>query len=87
MKETIVEYVLVYRDNKITAIKDEKDENVTATEIYPSLYGIFDEVETSIDNVDSDNQEAIIYDLTGRRIDEIVKPGIYIVGGKKVLVK
>lgn len=87
MKETIVEYVLVYRDNKITAIKDEKDENVTATEIYPSLYGIFDEVEASIDNVDSDNQEAIIYDLTGRRIDEIVKPGIYIVGGKKVLVK
>lgn len=78
------EYILVYRDNKITAIKEA---NVTTTEIYPSLYGIFDEVEASIDSVDSDNQEAIIYDLTGRRIDEIVKPGIYIVGGKKVLVK
>jgi hypothetical protein len=78
------EYILVYRDNKIIAIKEA---NVTATEIYPSFYGIFDEVEASIDSVDSDNQEAIIYDLTGRRIDEIVKPGIYIVGGKKVLVK
>lgn len=28
-----------------------------------------------------------IYDLTGRRIDEITAPGIYIVNGKKVLVK
>ena len=28
-----------------------------------------------------------IYDLTGRRIDEITVPGSYIVDGKKVLVK
>ena len=28
-----------------------------------------------------------IYDLTGRRVEEITAPGIYIVGGKKVLVK
>ena len=28
-----------------------------------------------------------IYDLTGRRIEAITAPGIYIVGGKKVLVK
>ncbi len=28
-----------------------------------------------------------IYDLTGRRIDEIIVPGIYILDGKKLLVK
>ena len=28
-----------------------------------------------------------IYDLTGRKIDEITKSGIYIIGGKKVFVK
>ena len=28
-----------------------------------------------------------IYDLTGRKVEEITAPGIYIVGGKKVLVK
>ena len=28
-----------------------------------------------------------IYDLQGRKIDEITKPGLYIVDGKKVLVK
>jgi hypothetical protein len=29
----------------------------------------------------------VIFDITGRRIDHITKPGIYIVNGKKVLVK
>ena len=28
-----------------------------------------------------------IYDLTGRRIGRISRPGIYIIGGKKVIVK
>ena len=28
-----------------------------------------------------------IYDLTGRRLSEITKPGIYIINGKKILVK
>ena len=39
-----------------------------------------------IEEVDAET-EMVIYDLTGRRITEIVKPGIYIVNGKKVLVK
>lgn len=28
-----------------------------------------------------------IYDLTGRKLDEITKPGIYVIDGKKTLVK
>ena len=36
--------------------------------------------------IESEGAKAI-YDLTGRRIDEITAPGIYIVNGKKVLVK
>ena len=42
---------------------------------------------TGIDEVTSDSEKSIIYDLTGRRIDEITAPGIYIVNGKKILVK
>ena len=45
-------------------------------------------VPTAIDEVKSENGSVKeIYDLTGRRINEIAGPGIYIVGGKKVLVK
>ena len=43
---------------------------------------------TSIENAElaTDNAELVIYDLTGRRVEKMVK-GIYIVNGKKVLVK
>ena len=44
--------------------------------------------ETAIDEVKVENGEVkAIYDLTGRRINEIARPGIYIVDGKKVFVK
>ena len=43
---------------------------------------------TAIEEVKAENGEVkAIYDLTGRRINEIAGPGIYIVGGKKVFVK
>ena len=42
---------------------------------------------TGIDEITSDSEENLIYDLTGRRIEEITPPGIYIINGKKVLVK
>ena len=41
--------------------------------------------ETGIEAVDAD-AEAVIYDLQGRRVEKAVK-GVYIVNGKKVLVK
>lgn len=43
---------------------------------------------TGIENVKGENGKVkTIFDLTGRRIGTITAPGIYIVGGKKVLVK
>ena len=41
---------------------------------------------TGIEGVDAEVEQTI-YDLTGRRIETITKGGIYIVGGKKVIVK
>ena len=53
--------------------------------ILPTLYGTY---ATGI-NEAVVNGEAIesIYDLTGRRVEKITKSGIYIVNGKKILVK
>ena len=45
-----------------------------------------DDNEASIDEVVAETAQTI-YDLTGRRVNEITKAGIYIINGKKVLVK
>ena len=42
---------------------------------------------TAIEEVETEATETVIYDLTGRRISEITEAGVYIVNGKKVLVK
>ena len=47
----------------------------------------FGEGTTGVENVVVENASNVIYDLTGRRVEAITAPGIYIVGGKKVLVK
>ena len=45
------------------------------------------EADTAIEGVEAEAENTVIYDLTGRRVNEITKAGIYIVNGKKVLVK
>ena len=48
----------------------------------------FGEGTTGISEVKGENGNVKgIYDLTGRRVEAITAPGIYVVGGKKVLVK
>ena len=42
---------------------------------------------TAIEEVETETAETVIYDLTGRRVNEITKAGVYIIGGKKILVK
>jgi hypothetical protein len=37
--------------------------------------------------VEVENEVKAIFDLTGRRVEAITAPGVYIVNGKKVLVK
>ena len=41
---------------------------------------------TNINEIATETEE-VIYDLTGRRIDEITEAGIYIINGKKTLIK
>ena len=45
------------------------------------------DITSGISAVKGDVENVVIYDLTGRRIDAITAPGVYIVNGKKQLVK
>ena len=42
---------------------------------------------TAVEEVETEAAETVIYDLTGRRVNEITKAGVYVVNGKKILVK
>ena len=43
---------------------------------------------TDIEEVETENENVkAIYDLTGRKLSEITAPGIYIINGKKVVIK
>ena len=42
---------------------------------------------TGVEKVEIRNEKEEIYDLTGRRVNEITKAGVYVVNGKKILVK
>lgn len=75
-------YVLVYLNGEFVMADAAA---VPAEAVYPTFYGVH---ATGIEDVVTDG-EAIesIYDLTGRRVEKITNSGIYIVNGKKVLVK
>jgi len=61
---------------------------LTALQNTVAFYGFDWEGTTGIDQItDNREQSTVIYDLTGRRIEAITAPGIYVVNGKKVLVK
>ncbi|MBR4848373.1 MAG: hypothetical protein IKV07_03340 [Bacteroidaceae bacterium] len=53
---------------------------------YISMYAA-EILTSSIEAVNAEVENNVIYDLTGRRIEKITESGIYIVNGKKVLVK
>ena len=42
---------------------------------------------TAVENVEMRNEKEEIYDLTGRKLEGISGTGIYIINGKKVLIK
>ena len=52
-----------------------------------SLRFDFDGNTTGVEEVEIRNEKEEIYDLTGRRVNEITKAGVYIINGHKVLVK
>lgn len=72
-----------------TGVFDAWSTGVGYTDRYSNLFRIEAvDVETGIEEVKSENANVKgIYDLQGRKIERISKPGVYIVDGVKRLVK
>lgn len=76
------EYSLTIPAGYCTAANGDKHDEITLSFVVDGTY-----VDTAVEDVDAENGEQVIYDITGSRIKSITAPGIYIVNGKKVLVK
>ncbi len=61
--------------------------SVAGASLSANLRFDFDGITTAIEEVETEAAETVIYDLTGRRVNEITKAGVYVVNGRKVLVK
>lgn len=56
-------------------------------QIVDVMLEVVEAITDGIDDINAEVENNVIYDLTGRRIEKITESGIYIVNGKKVLVK
>ena len=85
--DVIPEYVYEPTEGDYTFLGWEGD----AYETMPAhdVYYIANTVTTGVEQLRNDNEALVIYDLTGRKVidTENLKGGIYIVNGKKVLIK
>lgn len=72
-------------------LEDKTSVNAASCRVNPTMninYDVDNSQATSIQEITSDsNKETIIYDLMGRRVQSMSRPGIYIVNGKKVVKK
>ena len=80
------EYTLNMADITLRYGYDEAIYDYNAFGSIKSTY-TFDKNTTAIEDVEAEAEGTVIYDLTGRRINEITKAGIYIVNGVKKVIK
>ena len=70
----------------IDNVKFEVPANVAET-LTPSTAENTDPYRVGIDQLVVDTENAAIFDLTGRRVNNVLKGGLYLINGKKVFVK
>lgn len=62
-------------------------EGVVTTKEMTIRANFVSESETSVESIGTTPQDTVIYDLCGRRVNGITKAGVYIVDGRKVIIK
>ena len=85
-KESVVNASNVYSTLHTKAPGELTDQDIA--DIYAAIKALEEDTPTGLNGVDADTlQNESIYDLTGRKVLKATKGGIYIINGKKVVVK
>ncbi len=79
-------YTFTLEDYSVYCYNENWQQETTGTLTFTFTFN-GSKITTDIENVERERGETTIYDLTGRKIEEISESGIYIINGKKVLVK
>lgn len=79
-------YIFTLEDYSVYCYNENWQQETTGTLTFTFTFN-GSKITTDIENVERERGETTIYDLTGRKIEEISESGIYIINGKKVLVK
>lgn len=81
------EYTLNLADVTVRYGHDSVENTYNAFGYIEDTYTFDKNTATAIEDVEAEAEGTVIYDLTGRRINEITKAGIYIVNGVKKVIK
>lgn len=81
------EYTLNLADVTVHYGHDSVENTYNAFGYIEDTYTFDKNTATAIEDVEAEAEGTVIYDLTGRRINEITKAGIYIVNGVKKVIK
>lgn len=72
-------------------LEDPNSVNASECKVNPSMHLTFyvdNDKATGINDIQTDNESPkVIYDLSGRRLKKITEPGLYIINGKKKVIK
>lgn len=79
-------YTFTLEDYSVYCYNEQWQQETTGTQTFTFTFN-GSKITTSIEDVNGENTVEGIYDLTGRKIEVITESGIYIINGKKVLVK
>ena len=85
-KESVINGSNVYSNLHTKAPGELTDQDIA--DIYAAIKALEEDTPTGLNGVDAETlQNESIYDLTGRKVLKATKGGIYIINGKKVVVK
>ena len=67
---------------------EDPNSDMNEIEIMPeTTFTFYVKTETSIEDINAEEEKDVIYDTLGRKVEKVTDAGIYIINGKKIIIK